>query len=106
MRSGKLRRQVTIQSRSQAQNAIGEMADTWVTFATCYAELEDVLPGKEEIVAAQVNVAHTVMISMRYVAGVTPRMRVLYGSRTFNVQAVANTGERDRELVLTCTEQL
>jgi SPP1 family predicted phage head-tail adaptor len=106
MRGGKLRRQVTIQSRSQAQNAIGEMTDTWSNFATVYAAVEPVEPGGEQIQAEQVNAQHRIMVTMRYIAGITPRMRVAYGSRTFNVQAVTNVEERNEQLVLTCTEQL
>ena len=50
----------------------------------------------------QADVTHRVRF--RYVAGVTAKMRVLYGARIFNVLSVINPEERNREIVLMCKE--
>jgi SPP1 family predicted phage head-tail adaptor len=104
--AGRLRKLVTIESCAQAQNGLGEMVDTWSTFATVYAGFEVRLPGREDLTAQQVKPVHPETIVIRYLAGVTSKMRVRYGTRVFSIQDLANTGERNEELVLDCVEQL
>jgi head-tail adaptor len=51
-----------------------------------------------------VNAKRPVMVTMRYLAGITAQMRVLYGSRTFQIISVLNVDQRNRVLVLYCEE--
>ena len=105
MRGGKLRRQVTIQQPAIGQNGVGEATQTWSTLAAnVWAEITP-LKGKETIQAGQVNAQADTMIRIRYLAGVAPAMRVLYGTRNFEIQNVANLEERNREMELLCTER-
>ena len=43
-------------------------------------------------------------IRMRYQAGITHKMRVAWGTRLFEIESVLNVGERNREIVLMCSE--
>jgi SPP1 family predicted phage head-tail adaptor len=43
---------------------------------------------------------------VRYLAGVTASMRVLFEGRYFEIKAVLNEAERDRMLTLLCAEGL
>jgi len=105
MRAGKLRRLVTIQSPSFSYDSINQPVATWSDFAAnLYAEIDET-PGREQIQAGQVNPIRPVTITVRYVAGVTNQMRVVYGTRTFEIQTIVNPAEKNRELVLTCLEK-
>lgn len=105
MRGGKYRRVVNIEQKSLAQDAAGEMLPTWSTFAAgIYAEVNP-LSGNEKIQAQQINASVTDMVKIRYLPGVTPTMRIIYGSRTLQISNVQNVMERDREIELLCIEE-
>lgn len=105
MRIGKLRKIVDIQQPTRAADGTGEMMPTWSTFvAGLYAEIEP-LSGAEKIQAQAINASTNMMVRVRYIAGITPQMRVSYGTRTFQIVNVQNVKERGRELELLCIEQ-
>jgi len=54
--------------------------------------------------AQQAKPQLTHMIEMRYLAGVQPKMRVLYGSRVMDIESAIDVGERHREMQLMVTE--
>lgn len=62
------------------------------------------LSGREFEEAAQrfAEVSHRVEIRAR--AGLKPKMRVVYKGRLFNIGAILNREERDREMHLLCEE--
>jgi SPP1 family predicted phage head-tail adaptor len=107
MRLGPLRYMITIQqlvAGSPQQNNIGEPDETWTDVATVNASVEP-LRGRELIAAQTTNSEVTGTIRMRYRSGITPKMRcVLDGTRYFDILAVVNTMERDRELLLSVRE--
>ena len=105
MRGGKLRRVVSIQSATLATDAMGTPQPTWTNFvAKCYAQISEA-GGKETIQANQINAQQVITVTIRYVAGITPKMRVVYGSRVFEIMTVTNINERNRELDLACLER-
>jgi len=102
MRSGELQRLVTIEQYtvgSPQVSAIGEPDATWTTFATAWASIKP-LRGRELIAAQAVASEVTGSIKLRYIAGLTAAMRVSYGGQIFNILAVVNTDQDDRELIL------
>jgi SPP1 family predicted phage head-tail adaptor len=103
MQAGRLRHRVTLQSYSESLSALGEPLKTWTDLATVWA---DVSPerGKEAIAAMQINASVMHRVRIRYREGLTPKMRVVFGTRTLQVEAVLNVDERDRELLLVCVE--
>jgi SPP1 family predicted phage head-tail adaptor len=103
MRAGRLRHQITIQQSTPAQNAKGEPIDSWGTFATVWASIEPI-GGGERFAADQVIADATHRVTIRYTAGVEPKMRVLFGSRVFDIREVRNLEERNRTMELTCRE--
>jgi len=103
MRAGKLRHRVTIQQATEARNSIGEVTRTWSALATVWANVEP-LNGREFIDAQRPEVQVSHRVTMRYRSDVTPQMRVSHDSRTLNIEAVIETGERRRELQLICSE--
>jgi SPP1 family predicted phage head-tail adaptor len=105
MEAGSLRKRITIQKKSVARNSYGEEVITWVTHCQAWAQMEP-LSGREFLEARQIQAEAMVRITLRYQAGIEPEMRVLFGTRTFNIQAVVHVEERGREIQLMTVEQL
>ena len=105
MRAGELRHRVTIQQKSVTRNTFGEEVVTWQDVATVWAAIEP-LRGREFFESQQVNAEVTTRIRIRYRPGITPTMRVVFGNRVFDIQAVINVDERNRELHLMCREEV
>ena len=103
MRSGTLRHKVTIQTMTDGKDAVGSPTETASTLAKVWAAITPLNAG--EVFRAdhfEGDVTHR--IRLRYRAGITPKMRVIYGSRTFDIRSVLNVDERNRELELAVTE--
>ena len=105
MRAGDLRHEFVIQSSSTGQtpDSIGAVVDTWGTFASVRGDIKwfqgSGMYASDEIFA-QVNAR----IRTRYVSGVTPKMRILFGSRVFRIESVVNEMELGRYLSFTVKE--
>jgi len=92
-------KRITIQSRADVQNSIGEMIPAWTTFAVMWAHVAD-LSGREYTAAdATQNTAQTSM-NIKYKAGLVADMRVLLGSDIYNIEAVL--GQDKQNLTLMC----
>jgi SPP1 family predicted phage head-tail adaptor len=103
VRAGRLRHYVTVQQATETQDTDGSVIQTWGTYAQVYAEISP-KSGSEDYAAAGINASVVHEIRIRYLDGLTPKMRIVYGDRTFEIVGVVNWGERDREQLLTCTE--
>jgi SPP1 family predicted phage head-tail adaptor len=103
--AGKLRRPVTIQKLAGTLDASGQEVQTWQSHGTRMAAIEP-LQGREYFSARQIQSEITTRIRIRYLAGVTAKMRVLFGSRVFDIQEVINPEERNVELQLMCIERV
>lgn|SRR4030065_1640189 len=103
MRAGELRNYITIQQPTESQDANLELILTWSTFATVWASIEPLI-GREFYAARQVNAELTGKISLRFINGITAKMRVLYDSKTYNIEAVIDVENRHKELILLVKE--
>lgn len=103
MRAGLLREYVTVQKYTATRDAYGAETKTWATHVTAWAAIEP-LAGREytEMRMSTAEVTHR--IRLRYQAGITPSMRVLFGSRVFDVLSVIDILERTKEVHLMCRE--
>lgn len=105
MRAGTARTQIVIQQRADTQNSSGELIPSWTTFATLSAAIVP-LQGRELEAAQQVLATVSHRMDMRYLPGVLPSMRISYSGRYFDIGAVLNVKELNRELQLYCTERV
>jgi SPP1 family predicted phage head-tail adaptor len=103
MRAGDLRHRVTIQLPVESQNDFGEVITTWQDYKTVWAVVLP-LTGREYFASRQVNAEVTVQIQMRYIPGITPKMRVVEGSKVYEIEAVMDVEGKKKELQLLCTE--
>ena len=105
MRAGRLRHRVTIQDYTESQNTFGEVTKNWTDYATVWAAVEPV-KGREFWESQQINAEITTKVTLRYLAGVKPKMRILHDTRIFEIDSVINVDERNRELQLLVKEMV
>ena len=104
MQAGKLRHLLTLQQATDVLNARGEAIPGWANVTDLWGSIEP-LSGREGFQAQQMYASATHRVRIRYRAGVVPKMRFLKGSREFEIDAVLNVDERNRELVCIATER-
>lgn len=94
MQSGALDSLVTIQQATETQDAAGEPIAAWSTVVQVWAKIE-AIQGREFFDAQVVQADLTHRVTIRYRSGIVPKMRIVYGSRTFEITAVHDdTGRR------------
>ena len=72
-----------------------------MTFATARAQTQLVPRGSREIEAGQQRLADQWWeVLSRYIDGVTPKMRLLFGSHVLEIQAAADPDSRRRRLLM------
>lgn len=110
IRSGDLRHRVTLQRRQTGQDAAGQPVDVWDTVFSGWADVSP-LSGRALMSAQVMQSAVTHEITMRYRPELaspidSANMRILFGTRVFNIHAVLNQDERNRTVILQAEEGL
>ncbi len=106
MEAGKLRHPITILTLADTRGlTFGEAKLFATTFASVWASVEP-LSGRELVNSDRTIGVISHRIRLRYLAGVTDKMQVQYGSRIFNIVSVINKEERNTELELMCLEKI
>lgn len=103
MKTGNLRHYITIEQQTETFNSEGELVTTWTTYKNVWAEILP-LVGREFWASKQVNSETTGKLRIRYIAGVTPKMRIKFGSRILNITGIVNTEEKNKEIVIYYSE--
>lgn len=103
MRAGDLRHSIVLQKPTEASDGIGGMTTTWSTFKTVRAAIWP-LKGAEYISAMQVTSEISHKIRIRYISGLTPKHRIKWGSRYFDIEEIINPDERDIYFEMMCKE--
>jgi SPP1 family predicted phage head-tail adaptor len=103
MQAGKKRHKITIQQIALGSaGTYGGQAKSWSTFAQPWAEIRP--SGGKKLMAAQaVQSKVDVEITIRYLAGVVPKMRVSYNSAVYDIEAVINRDMANKEMTLLCS---
>ena len=105
VRAGRLRHRVAIQSQSTTLDGYGESTGSWATDNTVWAAVEPVSGSERDIGEGRTGVvSHRVV--MRYLSTVSPKKRLLFGSRVLNIDSVLNVDERDERMSLFCVEEV
>lgn len=106
MRSGELKHYVEFQTRAITQTAYLDQDTTWTTTFEDWIKIEP-LSSRDLIAAQAINAAVTHKVTMRFRAGITVAMRILYGSRIFDIRTPPrNTREQSRMMEFECEEGL
>ena len=80
--------------------------ESWgtITNGDVYADIESI-SAREYQAVQQIAPETTHKVTFRYLAGITAKHRVLYGSRVFDIMGVWNLEERGRVTKLLCRER-
>lgn len=103
MRTGRMRRQVTIRTMTRTPDGMGGYTETPVDVPNVWAEVEP-LEGREQLQAMQTGMQRPHRFTMRYRAGMTGAHTIIYATRTFDVKSVVDPDEKHRELVIMSDE--
>lgn len=103
MRAGQLRHRLTILNPTDVMSSWNSTETTWTTYKTVWGSIEW-LSGREYTEASQVQSQARGIITIRFLKGVTPNMRISFEGRTFKIIAAINPIERGRKLEIQVTE--
>ncbi len=101
--AGALRHRVTLQTPQETADGGGGASVAWTDLAVVWAAIEP-LRGSERPRAGQIESPLTHRVVIRHRDDVTPRLRIKFGARLFNIRAVIDPGERRCHLELLCEE--
>lgn len=103
MKAGKLRTLLTIQTRTDTTDGMGGSTTTWATFGTVYGR-QIIKRAEAEFTADQLSSVQVCRWETRFIAGITPKMRLVSGVRVFEIEAVFDPSQKRERLELICTE--
>lgn len=101
MRAGDLRHRVQIQIKTVARATDGSEIETWITLATVWAAKAH-QASREFFAAQKVNAEVTDLFTIRYRAGVTSEMRLVFGGVIYDIIGAPDPDGGQRELRLLC----
>jgi SPP1 family predicted phage head-tail adaptor len=99
--AGKFDQRITLQSKLVTRAANGEEVVTWDDVAQLWARVEP-LRGREWFAAAQMQDAAEIRVTIRYRAGVTRDMRVLWNGEPLDIMSVIDVNADRTNLELMC----
>lgn len=102
---GELRHRIVLQSKTDTVDSHGQVVQTWATTTTVWGSVQP-LTGQELIVANSLQSQISHKVTCRYIGVVTTLQRIQHKGRTFEILSVANTDERNRELIIMAKETL
>jgi SPP1 family predicted phage head-tail adaptor len=101
---GRLRDRVTIQRATETRNSIGEVVQTWGTYAERWASVEG-LSSREVLLSGQQQTEVTHRVRMRYVEGMTQQMRLFWRDRVLEITSLLEHNNRTEHELL-CVEDV
>lgn len=108
MQAGQLSKTIVLQRRDMQRDSHGAQVPTWSDVAQLRAAIVP-LSGRQALVAQAFNAQLTHQILVRYTHRFAdplelPKLRIVCGSRIFNIHAAINEEERNRQVTLMVTE--
>lgn len=103
MRAGKLRHRIVIQQPTESQSTSGAVTNSWGTFKTVWAEVEP-RNGREFFNGAQMVEELTLTMRIRYMPDLSPKMRIFWKARAFDILGIVDVLGTDKEMIIACRE--
>lgn len=102
---GTLRHRVTVQRNTTAADGKGGQTSSWGTLATVWASVEPMRGNERQMASVMTSeVAYRVRTRVRSDITLAPKDRIVWDSKTLEIQAVTNEHGRDRFWLLDCGE--
>lgn len=99
MESGKLRHSLTIEQPTETKDASGRVSIAWSTFATVYASITP-SSYKYQVMADSSKLIASDVVRIRYIDGITEKMRFKLGSRVFSIISIKPDETLKRDLII------
>jgi SPP1 family predicted phage head-tail adaptor len=99
MPAGLLRERIAIEQESNVSDDQGGSTLSWTNVCTIWGRVSPVR-GREALQGMQVQDETMHRITIRYRTDITPKMRVVWGSRIMNIREVTNPDEHKKYLQL------
>ena len=96
----RLRHRVTIEQVTETRDEWGGVEAAWGALHSAVPAEIVPLSGREFIAAQAAQAGITARMTIRYVAGITPKMRVVHGADIYNIEAVLPDPTLRRHLTL------
>jgi len=103
MRSGLLRHRVIIEERQTGRDSSGAPVDTWSLVTEIWGNSQ-IVTGRERWANEHTATTYTAAISIRNRTDLKTEMRVKFGARTLEIQAIIDPTGRGKELKLLCVD--
>ncbi len=89
MRAGRLKHKISIEQATYTAGSpdYGQQNVTWSEFASVWASIDPV-KGNEYWMTQQIQAETVWRFRVRYLSGISPKMRISWDSRTFDITAV------------------
>lgn len=100
MEATKLRHRIKIEQATETRDAWGGVVVAWTTLADNVPAEVVPLPGREFMAATAEVAGVTARITIRYMAGVTAAMRVVFDGAAYNIKSVLPDPTARRHLTL------
>jgi SPP1 family predicted phage head-tail adaptor len=99
MDAGSLDERIIVQQPTETRNRLGESVFAWTTFATVWAKVDGVT-AREALLAGQQQLSITHRVRLRYLTGLTTKMRLSWRGRTLEiVSLLEQEGRTIHELI-------
>jgi SPP1 family predicted phage head-tail adaptor len=106
MRAGELTQRITIEVKTSAQNAVGELVPTWAVHLVVWAAKAQP-DGTERYVGERLRADADTRWKIRYVSGLDAKtMRIRHTGATYNLLAVLDPDGAREELHLLTKQQV
>lgn len=103
MRTGLMRRVITIRTNAQTSDGMGGYSETPTDVEDIPARVEP-LEGRELLMAQQTGMQRPHRFTIRYRSGMTGAKVLIYDARQFDIKSVMDPEERHRELIIMTDE--
>lgn len=104
MKTGDLRRRITIQVPTIVRTGTGGQTVTWTDHATVWAKAWSV-SGSESMNDMKINMLRIQKFCIRYRSKLLPSWRIKYGTKYFNITGI-DPDEKKRFLYITVEESV
>lgn len=103
MRAGKLRTILTIEQRTDVSDGMGGVTTEWKEFCKAWGR-QIIRRAESDVIASGLESVLGTKWEIRWVAGISPKMRVKIGERILDIEAVYDPSQKGERLELICVE--
>lgn len=100
MQAGRLRHVIEIQEVTEGKSASGAITESWAAFLSDVRASAEPITGRESFSSSQTYSEYEIKFTIRYRAGITAKMRILYDGDYYDIAPPINHMGRSRMLTI------